>query len=94
MVFKVLGQFRTALTRQVTEAVHIRVEEKIQLTANRDGGLDEFILTGMMLLKISDEEKAKLKVKLDKLKRVQEKRGEKILRMASIALRIDAKTTK
>ena len=36
-----------------TESVHIRVEEKIQLEANRDGGLNEMILQGMMLLRIS-----------------------------------------
>jgi len=57
---------KTQTPAALTEAVHIRVEEKIQLTANRDGGLDEFILTGMMLLKISDEDSAKIKVKLDR----------------------------
>lgn len=57
---------KTQTPAALTESVHIRVEEKIQLIANRDGGLDEFILTGMMVLKISDEQFAKLKVKLDR----------------------------
>jgi len=57
---------KTQTPASLTESIHIRVEEKIQLQANRDGGLDEFILTGMMLLKISDEETAKIRVKLDR----------------------------
>jgi len=50
----------------LTEAIHIRIEEKISLTANRDGGCDDFTLTGMMMLKITDEESSKIKVKLNK----------------------------
>ena len=57
---------KTQIPQALTESVHIRVEEKISLSANRDGGLDEFILSGMMLLKISDEESAKIRVKLDR----------------------------
>lgn len=57
---------KTQIAASLTEAVHIRVEEKIQLQANRDGGLDEFILQGMMLLKIADEEFSKIKVKLER----------------------------
>ena len=36
------------------------------MTANRDGGCDDFTLTGMMMLKITDEESSKIKVKLNK----------------------------
>merc|ERR1711970_371674 len=50
----------------LTESIHIRIEEKVSLTANRDGGCDEFTLTGMMMLKITDEETSKIKVKLNK----------------------------
>jgi len=57
---------KTQIPQALTESVHIRIEEKISLSANRDGGLDEFILSGMMLLKISDEESAKIRVKLDR----------------------------
>lgn len=49
-----------------TESIHIRIEEKVSLTANRDGGCDDFTLTGMMMLKITDEETSKIKVKLNK----------------------------
>jgi len=50
----------------LTESIHIRIEEKVSLTANRDGGCDDFTLTGMMMLKITDEETSKIKVKLNK----------------------------
>jgi len=59
-------QAKTQIPAALTESVHIRVEEKIQLEANRDGGLNEMILQGMMLLRISDEEQAKVRVKLDR----------------------------
>jgi len=52
--------------QSLTESIHIRIEEKISLQANRDGGCDEFTLTGMMMLKITDEEAAKIKVRLNK----------------------------
>ena len=45
-----------------TESIHIRIEEKISLQANRDGGCDEFTLTGMMMLKITEEEAAKVTI--------------------------------
>ena len=38
----------------------------MSLTANRDGGCDDFTLTGMMMLKITDESCSKIKVKLNK----------------------------
>jgi len=59
-------QAKTQIPAALTESVHIRVEEKIQLEANRDGGLNEMILQGMMLLRISDEEQAKVRVKLER----------------------------
>merc|ERR1711892_919473 len=52
--------------QSLTESIHIRIEEKISLQANRDGGCDEFTLTGMMMLKITDEDAAKIKVRLNK----------------------------
>ena len=56
----------TMVNSKKTESIHIRIEEKVSLTANRDGGCDDFTLTGMMMLKITDEETSKIKVKLNK----------------------------
>jgi len=56
----------TMINSKKTESIHIRIEEKVSLTANRDGGCDDFTLTGMMMLKITDEETSKIKVKLNK----------------------------
>lgn len=47
-----------------TEAVHITIEEKLSLTAGRDGGLQNMELLGMMTLRVSDENSAKIKLRL------------------------------
>ncbi|XP_070548695.1 coatomer subunit delta-like isoform X2 [Ptychodera flava] len=44
------------------ESVHIRLEEKISLTAGRDGGLQSMEVIGMALLRISDETYGRIKV--------------------------------
>lgn len=46
------------------ESVHIRLEEKLNLTAGRDGGLESMELTGMLMLRISDENFGKVKLQL------------------------------
>ncbi len=43
-------------------SVHARVEEKISLTAGRDGGLQNLEIHGMATLKISDEQYGRVKV--------------------------------
>lgn len=44
------------------ESVHIRVEEKISLTAGRDGGLENFEIHGMATIRISEDKNSKVKV--------------------------------
>ena len=46
------------------EAVHVTVEEKLTVTAGRDGGLQNMELHGLMTLRVSDENSAKIKLKL------------------------------
>lgn len=43
-------------------SVHIRVEEKISLTAGRDGGLENFEIHGMATIRISEDKNSKVKV--------------------------------
>lgn len=47
------------------ESVHIKLEEKLNLTAGRDGGLESMELTGMLMLRISDENFGKVKLQLE-----------------------------
>jgi len=47
-----------------TEAVHVAIEEKLTLSAGRDGGLENMELLGLMTLRVSDENCAKIKLKL------------------------------
>jgi len=47
-----------------TEAVHVALEEKMILTANRDGGLKNLEVTGMLTLRISDEQLGKVRLQL------------------------------
>jgi hypothetical protein len=49
-----------------TSPVHIKVEEKITLTANRDGGLEGMEVKGVVYLNVSDPELAKIRVTFDK----------------------------
>ena len=44
------------------EAVHIRIEEKVSLTAGRDGGLQNMEIHGMGTLRISDDQFGRVKV--------------------------------
>ena len=46
-------------------SVHIKLEEKLNLTAGRDGGLESMELTGMLMLRISDENFGKVKLQLE-----------------------------
>lgn len=48
-----------------SEAVHLRVEEKITLSARRDGALQSFEVAGVLSLRISEEKSAKLKILID-----------------------------
>ncbi|KAJ3017719.1 Coatomer subunit delta [Thoreauomyces humboldtii] len=48
-----------------TESVHVALEEKITVVANRDGGLQTMEIKGDMQLKVSDPAKAQLRVVLD-----------------------------
>ncbi|KAJ3157593.1 Coatomer subunit delta [Geranomyces michiganensis] len=48
-----------------TESIHITLEEKIVVIANRDGGLQNMEIKGDMQLKISDPSRAQLRVALD-----------------------------
>ena len=45
-------------------SVHIKLEEKLNLTAGRDGGLESMELSGMLMLRISDENFGKVKLQL------------------------------
>ncbi|BFZ14213.1 hypothetical protein BsWGS_17252 [Bradybaena similaris] len=46
------------------ERVHLVVEEKISLTAGRDGGLQNMEVHGMLRLRINEEKASKIKVKV------------------------------
>ncbi|TPX58281.1 hypothetical protein PhCBS80983_g03224 [Powellomyces hirtus] len=48
-----------------TESVHVALEEKIIVIANRDGGLQTMEVKGDMQLKVSDPSRAHLRVALD-----------------------------
>eukprot|EP00058_Branchiostoma_floridae_P025174 XP_002610664.1 hypothetical protein BRAFLDRAFT_260557 [Branchiostoma floridae] len=57
-----------------TESVHLRIEEKVTLTARRDGGLDNMEIHGMISLRISDEQYGKIIIAVEN----QEARGAQI----------------
>jgi len=48
-----------------SEAVHLRLEEKISLSARRDGALQSLEVAGTLSLRVSDEKSAKLKILVD-----------------------------
>ncbi|KAK3082782.1 hypothetical protein FSP39_005187 [Pinctada imbricata] len=59
----------SSIAKQVTpavdqEGIHIAVEEKISLTANRDGGLQNMEIHGLVKVKINDEQYGKVKVNI------------------------------
>jgi len=56
---------KTAVVEQVkTEPVHVSIEEKMTLSAGRDGGLTNMEVMGMMTLHIRDEQMAKVRLKI------------------------------
>lgn len=46
-------------------SVHMKVSEKLTLVAGRDGGLQNMEILGMIMLRISDPEVAKIRVALN-----------------------------
>lgn len=46
------------------EGVHVKIEEKVTLTAQRDGGLEGLEVKGDLILKVSDPESARLRLSL------------------------------
>lgn len=53
------------LTRPM-HSIHIKIDEKITLRANRDGGLDDMDVKGTMLVSVYDESKGRLQVAISK----------------------------
>lgn len=47
-----------------TENVHLRIEEKISLTARRDGALQSLEILGLLGLRVLDENSSKLRIKV------------------------------
>ena len=45
--------------------VHIKIDEKIILTAGRDGGLQQMEVRGLVLLRISDAEYGKISIAVE-----------------------------
>jgi len=58
------GQGKAAVPQIPTEAVHVALEEKMVLTATRDGGLHNLEVTGMLTLRISDEQLGRVRLQL------------------------------
>jgi len=58
------GQAKQALPHIHTEAVHVALEEKMVLSATRDGGLNNLEVTGMLTLRISDEQLGRVRLQL------------------------------
>lgn len=48
-----------------TESIHLRMEDKLTVRLGRDGGLQAFELSGLLTLRISDENFGRIKVQLD-----------------------------
>lgn len=53
---------KTTTPANRTESVHLRVEEKMSLVANRDGGLQSLDVQGMLTLRITDEKFGRIKL--------------------------------
>jgi hypothetical protein len=59
------AQPESPLEEQLTqEGIHFLVEEKISVTANRDGGLENMVVNGTMTLKVNDPSQTKLQVQV------------------------------
>lgn len=56
---------KTSVPAVDQESVHLVVEEKISLTAGRDGGLQNMEIHGMLRLRVNEEKAAKVKVLLN-----------------------------
>lgn len=48
-----------------TESVHLKMEDKLVVRIGRDGGLQQFELSGLLTLRITDESFGRIKVQLD-----------------------------
>ena len=46
-------------------SIHMKVSEKLTLVAGRDGGLQNMEIVGMIMLRITDPEMAKIRVALN-----------------------------
>lgn len=46
------------------EAVHLKVEDKLQMQIGRDGGLQQFELSGLLTLRVTDEKFGRIRVKI------------------------------
>jgi len=47
------------------ESVHIRIEEKISLTAGRDGGLQNLEVHGLAMVKVTDEKYGRIRIQIN-----------------------------
>merc|ERR1719251_127452 len=54
-----------AIPEMDTEAVHVTLEEKILLTAGRDGGLQSMELVGMLTLRVSEDNVGRVRLALE-----------------------------
>ena len=48
-----------------TDSVHAKMEEKINLVANRDGGIESMEVSGILTLRVTDETFGKVKLQLE-----------------------------
>ena len=48
----------------IITSVHIRVEEKLSVTAGKDGGLQNMEIHGLAFIKVSDEKNGKIQLQL------------------------------
>lgn len=46
------------------ESIHVHIEEKITVVANRDGGLENMEVKGDLMLRVSDPARAKISLSL------------------------------
>lgn len=56
---------RVPIAAENTEDVHLRQEERLMLRVGRDGGLQNFELHGLVMLRISDEKLGRIRVQLE-----------------------------
>lgn len=48
-----------------TEAVHLKMEDKLTIRMGKDGGVQQFELSGMLTLRITDEKYGRIRVQLE-----------------------------